>query len=358
MSRRGFVDWRGWGTQLKEVAYGDGVSVIDSAFKMEPGPVTQELNNLFTDAEEVTELEEVSETQELSRSSALTQAMRATPHGLAYFGTLAWGQVISTEVASLAAGRVYKHEVVLTTTPALLPSVGWVDHNSGKTREYNGGIAARMAITGERNGHIRNEVDVIGSGSFTDVSTTKPALLTAEPFLRTGNTKVWLGTGTIGTSSLAQSNTVSDISGPPTDLKCVLDSFNYEINNNPLSDEGYGFGSGTVRCQHERGARTQTLGFTMEHDGSLAEVDRMLAQTNLAMEIENQSGVEIVAASGFFYGFNLAFPRVRYITAALGGGRGKATVEITAQPLEQATNTLNQRAAMLTVWNATSGYAG
>lgn len=359
MSQRGFVNWRAFGTQIAESSYADGTSVMDWTANADPGNVAQELNNLFTDIDEVTELEEVSETQELSRSVGFTQAQRATPTAIAFFGASAWGQVVTTEVASLAAGRVYRHDIVLTTTPAILPTYGWVENQSGLIREFNGGATGRFAISGERNAHVRTEIDVIGSGSHTDVATVRPARLTAEPNMRIGNTHVWLGTGSIAVSSLAQSNTVSDITGAPTKLDCELESFNYEINNNLLADaDSYGFGTGVNRCHLERDQRSQSLSFSLEHDGTSQELQRMLDQTNMAMEIENQSGIEVVAGSGIFYGFNLAFPRLRFTAAVIAGGRGKAIAEITAMPLEQATNTFNQRAAMLTIWNANSGYLG
>jgi len=358
MSKRGFVDWRAYSAQTKESAYGAGAA-IDSTWNMDPNPTQQMLNNRFINNEEVTGLEEASETQELSRSAEHPHAQRAQSHAIAFFGAAAWGSHTTTEVASLAAGRVYRHDIILTTAPGVLPSFSWVENRHDIVRHFPGGVVGRFAISGERNAHIRQEADVVGAGTFVDVSTVRPALLTADPFLRASEAKVFFGTGTIGSSTPTQSTTVSDVSGSPAELDCLLDAFGYEVNNNLLADtEAYGFGTGTSRCQLERDQRQQSLSMTVQADGLSTELDRLMAQTNLAAEIDVVSGVEVVAGSGFFYGFNLLFPRLRYEAVNLGGGRGRQIWEITANPLEQANSSNELRPAMLSVWNATSGYLG
>jgi len=357
-STRGFINWRGYGTQLKEADYGDGISVQDSTWNMDPNNTNEEVN-AFIDREEVTGLEEASDTQLLSISAGHAHAQRATPHALAFFGMAAWGEITTTSVFSIAAGEVYRHDIVLTNTAAVLPSFGWVENRGGLIKAFHGGVAGRYAINFERSANIRLEADVLGSGSFVSVATVRPALLSAEPFLRTSEAHVWLGTGTIGNSSLAQSNTVSDISGSPTSLTCDLVSLNYELVNNLQGDaDSYGFGTGLSRCKLERDARQQSLSFSIEHDGTNQEIQRMLDQANLAMEVDVVTGVEIVAGSGIFYGFNLAFPRLRFMAAPIGGGRSKQITEITAEPLQQGDSSSELKAAMLTVFNATSGYLG
>ncbi len=356
MSLRGFPDWRAYATQVKEGAYGDGSAPIDSTWDMEPNP-TQELpNNLFLNSDEVNQREEPSETQVLSVSAEHPHSQRATPHGVAFFMGAAMGEVSTTEVASLAAGRVYRHDIILTQTPAILPSFGWVENKSGLIREYPGGVMGRAALSIERNAHWRLDADIIGSGSFVDVATIRPGLLTAEPSLTAGDTKVFLGTGTIGVTSLAQSSTVSNISGAPLALDCTLANMNWEVANNLMSDnDAYGFGTGKSRCQLERENRSETLAFTLDFDGTSLEFERLRNQTNMALELNAISGVEVVPTSGLFFGWALAFPRLRYSATPLEGGRGKQLLAVTANLLEQG-SALNERPAMLTVWNAQSVY--
>jgi len=84
----------------------------------------------------------------------------------------------------------------------------------------------------------------------------------------------------------------------------------------------------------------------------------MLDQANMAMEVDVVTGVEVVVGSGIFYGMNLAFPRLRFTAAAIGGGRAKQITEVTAEVLQQGDSSNELKAAMLTVFNATSGYLG
>lgn len=356
MSRRGFEDWRAYGTEVKETSYGNGTSEMDSTWDMDANPTEEAPNNRFLNNDEVNGFEHPSFSQILSVTAGHAHSQRAVPHAVGFFGAAGFGQVTTTEVASLAAGNVYRHDLILTTTPAIIPTFGWVENRSGLIREYAGGAVGRFALGVERNAHWRLDADVIGSGSFVDVATIRPPLLTAEPSLTAGDTKVFIGTGTIGSTSLAQSNTVSNISGAPTALDCNLENLSFEAANNLLADaDSYGFGTGKSRCQIERELRSMTLSFGLEFDGTSLEFERLRNQTDIAIEFNAISGVEVVAASGLFYGWALAFPQIHYSATPLSGGRGKQILEIAADPLEQGT-ALNERPAMLTVWNAQSVY--
>lgn len=356
MSKRGFVDWRAYGTEVKEVGYGDGSSEMDSSWDMDPNPTIIEPNERFINNEEVNGFEGPSETQILSMSTGHPHAQRAKPHAMAFWGAAAFGQITTTEVVSLAAGRVYRHDIILSNVPATLPSFGWVENQSDLIREFAGGVAGRLALSVERNAHWRLEADVLGSGTFVEVTTIRPPLLTAEPALTAGDTKVFLGTGTIDNTSLAQSNTVSNISGAPAALDCTLGNMNYELNNNLMADaESYGFATGKSRCQLERDQRAESLTFALEFDGTTLEYERLRNQTDVAMEFNAVSSVEIVPASGLFYGWVLAFPKLSYSAVPVEGGRSKQMLNITADLLEQGTP-LNQRPTMFTVWNAQSVY--
>jgi hypothetical protein len=353
MSVRGFQNWRGYGTLLKETTYGDGTSVQDSTWNMDPN-LTNEETNVHVNTDEVTSLEEASETDALSHSAGHTHAQRVTPHALAFFGKAAWG-VASHTLVSTVGGNVWRHDLFFTTSPGLLPSFGWVENRGGLIRAYPGGVVGRLALNFERNSHVKMEAEVMGSGTFTAVNTVRPSLLTAEPYLKVSQTKVWLGTGA-ATTTLSQSNTVSNIASAPTALDCVLRSANWELNQNLLAEDGYGFNTNGIRCQLERDQRSQTLGFQLEFDGTSAELARLRAQTNLAMELDMVSGTEIISGSGFYYGANLLFPRLRYTAAAISGGRNKLYVDVTAQLLQQDATNRNAFPAMMSVWNATSSY--
>lgn len=355
MSTRGFKDFRAYGTRVRETAYGDGLSVMDATWNAEPGP-TVEGHQFFDNGEEVTTLEDISEQVILSRDFSHSHVQRATAHAIAFFGAAAFGVNSNEIVVTTTAGDVHRTLISLTSSPGILPTFGYVEDRGGLGREYNGAAVGRFKISGERNAHVMLEADVMASGSFVAVNTVRPALLTAEPYLRVSECKVWLGTGAAA-DSLTQSNTVSDISGSPTALDTKLQSFEFELNSNLMGDDGYGFGTGESRAELERDSRALSLNLNLEvENDSAQELDRMDNQTNLGVSIDVVSGIRVVAGVDFFYGFNLLFPRVRYKAIGMEGGRGKQLYNLECVPLRQVGSADNLQSVMLSVWNAQSVY--
>ncbi len=353
MSTRGYSDWRAYGTAKRETAYGDGLSVIDATWNREPGP-TAEGHTIFENGEEVTTLEDISETQLMSRDFSHSHVQRATAHAVAFFGASVFGVNSNEIVVTTAAGDVRRTIITPTNTPGSIVTYGYVESRGGLIREYPGAGTNRFKLSGERNGHVMLEADVMASGTFVAVNTIRPALLTAEPFLRISEAKVWLGTG-VAANSLTQG--ISDISGSPTILSTKLQGFEFEWNQNLMGEDGYGFGEGESKAELERAERAISLNMNLEvENDSAQELDRMDNQTNLGVSIDVVSGVQVVAGVNFFYGFNLLFPRVRYKAIGMDGGRSKQIFNLECVPLRQVGSADNEQAVMLSVWNQQTAY--
>lgn len=116
----------------------------------------------------------------------------------------------------------------------------------------------------------------------------------------------------------------------PENWGASLQSFSWTINNN--LDEGIGHTANgqLYATSMPRGDRTQSLAMTFKWPSNLSTIQALRKNIGYisAFQLRCQTNSQI-GSTGYYYGFELKFPRARLTGATIGGGLGVKTIDTT-----------------------------
>lgn len=359
---KGFNRWIALNTGTIPTAYGSW-GTPDSAFNVTSGFWSRSIERQ-DDLDESTGYEEdtSSGTQRILAASVQgPMAGRATPHAIAILGICALGTWSTGTAGTLGvSATAYRHRIRPvkgtqgTQGVGTLPAIVATESLSGATDfsiDYQGMMVMSFGLSLVRKGWVQYTSELIGSGVWRASTLAKPSVV-SESYLKGGDCVIFFGTTLAATP--AQSKTApGDITGTAygaaIEVTGRVVSFDWGVNNNLETDDGYGLNSGTVRDKCDRGRRTQTLSMVMELHNS-GQLTLLENQKALALEFECYG--ELIESNAY-YGFNLGFPSLVVESFAVNGaGGGRVEVTYTFKVKEDTT----KGSVLLDVYNTRSAY--
>lgn len=286
----------------KQSAYGtaeaDG-SLIKSGFIKGPD-LADRVPRLIRDNSQFGRGDEFSHGQEveawdltLARNFDLTSLMA----GL--FSAFGLGAVATTQPDAINDPGVYDHAITpqSAASSVQLPQLTIVEEAlslTGIKKKIQDLVVADFTISGSGVDRLQIQANLKGSGQWANSTMAMPTI-TAARFLRMKDVKFELG---LYGQAL-------------TDVSSRLKTFSFKWDNKLLDDDGYFPGSGLFRGRHEFSDREGTLDFDLlvETDGQ--ELDRLDANTNLAVTITAEGEV-LPGATGFKHTLTIDLPDVHY----------------------------------------------
>ncbi len=260
MSQRDFqVKWGA--TRKKEATYGAGLADADHDMLLPfLGPDLIDLVPTYdTNADEFGKGHPYPTRQDMMKWDApFKRRFKCSVEALGWLGSLALGNVVTTQPNAAGNPTVYKHTMKPFVVSSVndLPSTSIVEQtNDFRTKKYPGIIVANLMLSGEGVNWVNLESDVYGSGKQLAFAGSIPAL-TVVNYLRTHEAKLELG---------EYGQALVNIS---SDLK----KWSLKWDNAPELEDGYFPGSGTqvtdspstgaVRGRVERGTPKLELSIT------------------------------------------------------------------------------------------------
>ena len=184
-----------------------------------------------------------------------------------------------------------------------LPSFSILDYiGAAYKKQFDGCMVQSFEIAADRKGFIRGAAQIVGSGTVSNPSTSRPTEL-AEVYLKIGDANINIA-GTFNGRTFTSG----------TDINAKVKGFRWSVENDIPDDLVYGVGGGQVRTKAERLRRRQSLQVMFEFE-DMTEQAYVTAQTNLNLEIN------LAGASGS-YAVNLYFPQMRFVSSPVSGGTG------------------------------------
>tara|TARA_Y100000310_G_scaffold63233_3_gene58565 strand:+ start:3874 stop:4917 length:1044 start_codon:yes stop_codon:yes gene_type:complete len=328
----------------KQAALGT-YAAVDSLLRVtsEPGSLEYEID---TDAELIGGTEEMQD-QEVSVRHYEMQVgqSRTKPHTLAFLAASALGSVSS---ATVAVGD-WQHAI--TPKSARDFDAFTVEEllKSGLQKKYGDCFVDSLELSLERRNFWDISATILGSGK-QDTGSASESEVSGEVSLHTRFTKAWLTAGTYDNAAPDQDMATDSLTGSPDVISTEIESLRWSYNNNTDQDFLWHFNSGLTWGRVERGDRTQTLSMTLLMERTDA-LDRVLGQTDLALEIRAKSGTTITTS--YNYGAGIIWPKLRYTSVSPRGvAGGRMAYEIEANVLEHAT----YGSVLMWVWNAQTKY--
>lgn len=360
MTLYGFNQWLGVTTGTR-TAYGSW-GTPDSAFNLTSINCQRSIERQ-DDLDEFTGYEEDSSSgtsRVLAESVSVEVGGRATPHAIATFGYACLGTYSTGTAGTLGTSATgYRHRlrplkiVAGTAATGTLPALTITDSQAGTAGlqfDYQGCIGNSFSLSCARKGWVQFTSSLVGNGVFRNSSSAKPSVV-SEAYLKAGDIKVFIGTAANATpdQNKATADLTGTLYGSAMDFTAKLTEFNWSYNNNLLTDDGYGFNSGTIRDHMDKGRRSQTLNTTFElHDSG--QISILESQKVAAVEFECANEL---LDGGAAYGFNLIFPKLIAENITTAGGPGdKKTVSIEWKVGEDT----NRGSVMLDVYNTRTAY--
>lgn len=301
----------------KEASYdaGPGGWSTSSACAMsdmdEASAVVQWDDMLQANADVVTGRELVSK-QEITRySTRLTYTEpRCKPNSMAGLIGLSLGTVASSQDGSETA---YRHKITKAASVSLPSIAGQVKHEGGDQRLYTGlkGDSFTFAINGA---YFSFASSLVGSGK-RGASVTSFVAAISENWLRVGDAKFFIkdtGGSAISTSG-APTQGSANLGGSEINLSTRVRTFSLTWNNAQAVEAGYRASTGLYRGNFYpvRRAGSVQISFDVDTSDESARLTNYLSQTQLAFEVNVDSGVLIDADGAFKYGCVLIIPRLQ-----------------------------------------------
>ena len=337
------------GLYKKEVTYNAGTAVTAteacemSGFDSEPRDWPDEV---VDDAGEMTG-SEFPTTQEILRQGVTLpySEPKAKPNSLAGLGALVMGTIVSTQDAALIA---YRHKITPAATATPLPTIR-AEVKDGTQWGFNGILGNSLKISGKENGFIGIEAALVGSGTRATSAAAFPAKI-SESWLKTTQMKIWLETGAqILIDAVPTQDAENISSATPDDLKLRIKSFEWEWDNAPYLN--FGYGSAVLQEADKGPKRSCKLSFSLLYDSD-AELTYYTGQELAAIEFDAK-GALIAAGGTMFFGMSLIVPAFKLKKIGLKGKSGDfLSQDFEATILSDGVNPVST----LFVYNAKTGY--
>ncbi|HVW07302.1 MAG TPA: phage tail tube protein [Bryobacteraceae bacterium] len=283
--------WRAL-SSLCQVAIGTSQPVTDvlpfggtDLFEPEPG-------QFFTNKDEVTGGLTPTKHQLLNMKMAGKHKAKATPTSVALFVSMALGNDTAAIIGTTTA---YTHKSSVSAAIVSLPCRTLVENDGAKQFSYVGVACTGFTLSGQRDGYVELEADLIGRGSEAADATAQPAA-SAESYLTYQNCDfspggTYDGTAVTGGASIA----------------ARLVSFKLDYKNGAKGIYAVGDASGYL-ADIRRGQMVDiSVEAEVEIDNTRAERAGLLAGTEQVMHIPIVGGV---ANGTAHYGVDIVLPRV------------------------------------------------
>jgi len=347
---------KGWTRQFmaslfkKEASYNAGVTMNGSnacsmiGFELDTTPEFK----IENDKGEVTGKEHGYDQEILSYGYKFNyKEPKAHPNALAGFSALVLGSTTATQDGAATA---YLHKNIPVTVGTALPSIS-VEEKHGDLQYIHSGVKGNtLKISGEAGGFVAMEAGLIGSGSFTESTTTFAASVT-ESWLKVSGCKVWLESGANISISANLTQATEDISSAtPDNLYPRLKSFEWSWDNALEGQPGFGGDGYFQDCDY--GRRKADLKFSLIFYDE-TELDYFLNQTACAIEFDLKGAI-IDGAGTYYYGFQLIVPRFKIKNPVFpkGGVGDILTQDFECEVFDDGTNP----ASIIQVYNAKAAY--
>lgn len=240
---------------------------------------------------------------------------RVRPNSLAGLAALAFGSISTTQDPGQTA---YRHAITPIAVGTPLPSIQ-AEEKRGQQYAYKGVIAKSLKLSGKEDGFIALSCPLVGSGTRATSATAFVNRVT-EDWILTTQMKVWLETGADISISATPAQGVEDIStATPDDLKVRIRSFDFEWDNDPFLNFGYG---SVVLQEADKGARRRAMfNFSVLYKDE-TELNYYLNQVNAAIELDAKSATLVDPEGTYYWGMDLIIPAARIRKVGTSGRSG------------------------------------
>jgi hypothetical protein len=292
-------------------------------------------------------------TQEIARySTRLTYTEpRCKPNTLAGLMGLCLGTIAATQDGSETA---YRHKITKATSVALPSIAGQVKHEGGDQRLYTGlkGEQFTFAINGA---YFSFGCGLVGSGKRGSSATAFVASI-SEHWLRVGDAKFFIkdtGGSAISTSG-APTQGSANLGGSEVNLSTRVRTFSLTWNNAPAVEAGYRASTGLYRGDFYpvRRASGVQLSFDCDTADEATRLGNYLSQTQLAFEVNVDSGVLVDPDGAFKYGLIVIIPRLQLKPLVRGATDEMETLMFDGEVMDDGTNS----ELVAYVYNAQAAY--
>ena len=333
----------------KETAY-DTAAAVDCRILVSAGVQVDHEVDIITDQDKIGGTEEASDAEVYARRIAFPFAqVRAKPHSLAFAAAYALGSVTTSALGATA----YKHTFTPASAAAQPSFTMEALFKSGTQNKYSGCFFDNFSLSFSRGANRFCDLGAMVYGSGTVVAGTSTVAEISEGGLNAATAAVWLDATTYdGSTGNDLDLAVNDLTSNPTAISDEVTAFEWQFRNNFDLDSCYEIGSGEVLGNADRVARDQTVSLSRLYQDE-SNYTRQVGDTDLALQVKVKNAQ--IAAEGFYYGFNLIFPKLR-----IGSG-GRTITEQGGRLIENLTFSVLEDASLgsvvLDVVNVQTAYA-
>jgi len=332
----------------QESAY-DTPEAVDSRILVNAGIIPDDVVESVTDQDLIGGTEEASDQATFANHVTFAIAQnRVKPHTLAFGAAYALGAIATTTPSGATNTRKHTFTPMSAAAQPSFTMEGLL--KSGLQKSWSGCFfdSLNLEFTRGANRFCSLSGQVFGSGTVTDGTDTSAEI--SEGGLNAATAAVWLDATTYdGSTGDDLDLTVNDLTSNPSAVSDQVIGFEWQYRNNIDVDFNYEIGSGLVLGNSDRVARDQTVVLTRLWQDE-AHRTQQLADTDLALQVKVKNA-EI--ETGFYYGFNLIFPKVRIATRPKSEQGGRLVETLTFNVLEDST----LGSVVLDVFNIQTAYA-
>lgn len=278
---------------------------------------------------------------------------RSKPNTMAGLAALALGTVASTRDG---VENAWRHRISMASAVAL-PSIGMMTKRQAGAQYLYKGIKSNDYELSNNGAFWQFRSTLVGSGNRAVNGTGFPASVT-EDWVLWGDSKFFLyntAGSPIGVPTNPTQGAASLTGASAIDISTRVKQLSHSWNNNFPLDDAYRPSTGKLRKEFHGNRRAGTMSIRIETDTvtEAAELGYYLSQTQMALEINCDSGVLIDATGGTFrYGFILVLPRLQFHSRNRDQDEGTEVDVYEANIMDDSTNS----PVIWFVYNARSVY--
>jgi len=197
--------WRAF-SATEESTFGtpEAISASIGRLNFEGEPSEAKPLEMFDNADEITGSNEMTSLDVLTQTVETVHSQRAMAHNISLFMAMCLGKITTDQDTNGAAAGMYRHYIERDLTTLVLKAVTMWEFDGLAQKVFHAVACKSVQIVGERSGFCRVDAELVGRGSETVTSETKPSQA-AENYLRYGDVTLYRGgglTGTVGAGSI------------------------------------------------------------------------------------------------------------------------------------------------------------
>ena len=340
----------------KETAY-DTAQTVDERILIETGAIPQELVQVIDDSDLIGGNEEAGDQEVFAQSGRFDfNIPRVKPAPLAIFGAYALGSISTAAADTTTPATVVKqHAITPQDNDGSCNSMtieNWKT-DSVKTK-MSGGLVNTLGLSVSRgaNRFVSMAVGMILSGTTASAGAAQTEQ--SETQLSAASAGAWLSTtataGTVNTASNRSQDldpATSGLAGSPVDVTAALRSMDWQYTNGISEEDNYRIGGGNVLSANDRQGRSQTCTIAIDYTDD-TYITAFKDQTQYAFQMIVRGPVS-TSDSGYYHGFNLIFPIIKFANVEIQEQGGRLVNMITFSILQDPSGTL--KSVYLDVFN-------